>query len=118
MKRLETVKCHPMPSPDDEEGNKFGKKVIDRMKEAEGVNGMIIYSFVRFDIMQKTCMNTSLIKRSSLIVERNFNRDEEFNAMIINLILSSIAMDALNDTNKSCLIQMRVIEYWWDGIGN
>ena len=43
MKRLETVKCHPMPSPDDEEGNKFGKKVIDRMKEAEGVNGMIIY---------------------------------------------------------------------------
>ena len=44
------VKCHPMPSPDDEEGDKFWKKVIDRMKEAEGVNGMLIYSSVRFDI--------------------------------------------------------------------
>ena len=29
------VKCHPMPSPDDEEGDKFWKNVIDRMKEAE-----------------------------------------------------------------------------------
>ena len=37
------VKCHPMPSPDDEEGDTIWKKVIDRMKEAEGVNGMIIY---------------------------------------------------------------------------
>ena len=26
------VKCHPMPSPDDEEGETFWKKVIDRMK--------------------------------------------------------------------------------------
>ena len=51
------VKCHPMPSPDDEEGEKFWKKVIDRMKEAEGVNGMIIYSFVRFDIMKKMYEN-------------------------------------------------------------
>ena len=32
-----------MPSPDDEEGEKFWNKVIDRMKEAEGVNGMTIY---------------------------------------------------------------------------
>ena len=64
------VKCHPMPSPDDEEGETFWKKVIDRMKEAEGVNGMIIYSFVRFDIM-KRCMNTSPIKKSSLIVVKN-----------------------------------------------
>ena len=30
--------------------DKFWKKVIDRMKEAEGINGMLIYSFVRFDI--------------------------------------------------------------------
>ena len=37
----EFVKCHPMPLPDDEEGETFWKKVIDRMKEAEGVNGMI-----------------------------------------------------------------------------
>ena len=53
------VKCHLMPSPDDEEGDKFWKKmiVIDRMKEAEGVNGMIIFSFVRFDIMNKMYEN-------------------------------------------------------------
>ena len=55
------VKCHLMPSPDDEEGETCWKKVIDRMKEKEGVNGMKIYSFVRFDIM-KTCMNTLLMK--------------------------------------------------------
>jgi hypothetical protein len=42
-----------MPSPDDEEGETFWKKGIDRMKEKEGVNGMIIYSLVRFDIMKK-----------------------------------------------------------------
>ena len=33
------------------------KKVIDRMKEAEGANGMTIYSFVRFDIMKKMYEN-------------------------------------------------------------
>ena len=44
------AKCHPMPSPDDEEGDKFWKKVIDRRKEAEGVNGMMIYSFVRLTL--------------------------------------------------------------------
>ena len=26
------VRCHPMPSPDDEEGDKCWKKVIDRLK--------------------------------------------------------------------------------------
>ena len=51
------VRCHPMPSPDDEEGGKFWKKVIDRTKEAEGVNCMIISSFVRFDIMKKMYEN-------------------------------------------------------------
>ena len=40
------VRCHPMPSPDDDEGHKFWKKVIDRMKEAEGVKDMMIYMFV------------------------------------------------------------------------
>ena len=38
--------------------------------------------------------------------------------MSVNHTLLSIAMDELNDTNKSCLTQMRVIEHWWDGIGN
>ena len=35
------------------------------------------------------------------------NCDGEFNTMIINLALLSIAMDELNDTNKPCLTQMR-----------
>ena len=69
------VKCHPMPSPDDEEGEKFWKKVIDRMEEAEGVNGMIIYSFVRFDIMKKMYENLT-DKKSSLIVVRNLTEME------------------------------------------
>ena len=51
------VKCHLMPSPDDEEGETCWKKVLDRMKEKEGVNGMIIYSFVRFDIIKKMYEN-------------------------------------------------------------
>ena len=46
-----------MPSPDDEEGEQFWKKVIDRMKEAEGLNGMITYSFVRFASMKKMYEN-------------------------------------------------------------
>ena len=110
------VRCHPMPSPDDEEGDKLWKKVIDRMKDNEGVNGMIIYSFVRFDIMKKMYEN---LTDKTVIIDcgKELNRDGEFNAMIINLTLLSIAMDELNDTNKPCLSQMRVIEHWWDGIG-
>ena len=46
-----------MPSPDDEEGDKFWTKVIDRMKEAEGVNGMTIYMFVNFAVMKKMYEN-------------------------------------------------------------
>ena len=109
--------CHPMPSPDDAEGDKFWNKVIDGVKEAEGVNGMIICSFVRFDIMKK--MYEILTDKKAIIdCGKELNRDGEFNAMIINLILLSIAMDEMNDTNKPCLTQMRVIEHWWDGIGN
>ena len=110
------VRCHPMPSPDDEEGDKLWKKVIDRMKDNEGVNGMIIYSFVRFDIMKKMYENLTY-KNVIFDCGKELNRDGEFNAMIINLTLLSIAMDELNDTNKPCLSQMRVIEHWWDGIG-
>ena len=64
------VKCHPMPSPDDEEGEKFWKKVIDRMKSGEGVKDMTIYMFVNFDSMKKMYENLT-DKKSSLIVERN-----------------------------------------------
>ena len=67
------AKCHPMPSPDDEEGDTLWKRVIDRMKEAEGVNGMIMYSFARFDIMKKMYEHLTDKKKSSLIVERNSN---------------------------------------------
>ena len=37
--------------------------------------------------------------------------------MSVNMTLLSIAMDELNDTNNPCLSHMRVIEHWWDGIG-
>ena len=37
------VKCHPMPSPDDEEGEYWWFKVIDRLKNDQGINGMIFF---------------------------------------------------------------------------
>ena len=60
-----------------------------------------------------------LLTLKKIIIDcgKELNRDGEFNAMIINPTLLSIAMDELNDTNKPCLTQMRVIEHWWDGIG-
>ena len=45
------VRCHPMPLPDDEEGETFWKKVIDRLKSDLGINEMMIFSLVRFDII-------------------------------------------------------------------
>ena len=63
------VKCHPMPSPDDEEGDTFWKKVIDRMKSGEGVKDMTICMFVNFDIMKK--MYENLTDKKIIIVERN-----------------------------------------------
>ena len=39
---IDFVKCHPMPTPDDEEGEQFWKKVIDRLKNDQGMNLMII----------------------------------------------------------------------------
>ena len=115
-KIIDFVRCHPMPTPDDEEGEKNWKKVIDRMKDNEGANGMIIYSFVRFDIMKKMYENLT-DKKVIIDCGKELNRDGKFNAMIINITLLSIAMDELNDTNKPCLTQMRVIANWWDGIG-
>ena len=65
-------------------------------------------------------MKTSLIKKNIIDCGKELNRDGEFTAMIINLtFFLSIAMDEMNDTNKPCLTQIRVIEHWWDdGIGN
>ena len=51
------VKCHPMPSPDDEEGEQFWKKVIDRLKNDQGINALTIYSFVNFDIIKRMYEN-------------------------------------------------------------
>ena len=83
----------------------------------KGVNGMIVFSFVRFDIMKK--MFEDLTDKEVIIdCGKERNRDGEFNAMIINVSLLPIAMDELNATNTPCLTQMRVIENWWDGIGN
>jgi len=78
---------------------------------------MIVYSFVRFDIMKNMYEN---LTDKKVIVDcgKELNRDGEFNTMIINLTLLSIAMDEINDTNKPCLTQIRVIEHCWDGIGN
>jgi len=86
------------------------------MKDNEGVNGMIIYSFVRFDIMKHMYENLT-VKKVIIDCGKELNRDGKFNAMIINITLLSIAMDELTDTNKPRLTQMRVIENWWDGIG-
>ena len=78
---------------------------------------MIVYSFVRFDIMKNMYEN---LTDKKVIVDcgKELHRDGEFNAMIINLTLLSIAMDEINDTNKPCLTQIRVVEHWWYGIGN
>ena len=85
------VECHPIPSPDDEEGDKFCKKVIDRLKTTEGVNGMIRSSSVRQDLTEKNVM---------IDCGKEPDRDGEFNAMIINLTLLPMAMDKLNDAGS------------------
>ena len=92
-------------------------KVIDRLKKEDGVNELVIFSFWRFDIMKRMYENLT-DKKVIIDCGKELNRDGKFNAMIINITLLSIAMDELNDTNKPCLTHMRVIEHWWDGIGN
>ena len=73
--------------------------------------------FLNFDIIKK--MYEHLTNKKNIIdCGKELNCDGEFNSMIINLTPLSIAMDELNDTNKPCLTQMRVIEHWWDGIEN
>ena len=59
--------------------------------------------------MKKGCEN--LTDEKSVVIDcgKEVKRDGEFN-MFINLTLLSIAMDAMNDTNRLCLTQTRVIE--------
>ena len=85
-KIIDFVRCHPMPTPDDEEGEKNWKKVVDRMKDNEGANGIIIYSFVRFDIIKKMYENLT-DKKVIIDCGKELNRDGKFNAMIINITL-------------------------------
>ena len=51
------LRCHPMPSSDDEEGGTWWFKVIDRLKNDQGRNAMVIFSFVRFDIIKRMYEN-------------------------------------------------------------
>ena len=110
------VRCHPMPSPDDEEGDKFWKKVINRLKNDQGINAMIIYSFVKFDIV-KTMYENLTDKKVIVDCGKELSHDGKWDAMAINQTLLALAIDELNDTNKPITSQVRIIEHWWDGIG-
>ena len=112
------VKCHPMPSPDDEEGEYWWFKVIDRLKNDQGINGMIFFSLMRFDIIKRMYEN---LTNKTIIVEcgKELNRDGKWDAMAINQTLLALAIDELilDDTDKPITSQVRIIEHWWDGIG-
>ena len=113
------VKCHPMPSPDDEEGEYWWFKVIDRLKNDQGINGMLFCSLMRFDIIKKMYEN---LTNKTIIVEcgKELNRDGKWDAMAINQTLLALAIDELilDDTDEPTITsQVRIIEHWWDGIG-
>ena len=113
------VNCHPMPSPDDEEGEYWWFKVIDRLKNDQGINGMIIFSLMRFDIIKRMYEN---LTNKTIIVEcgKELNRDGKWDAMAINQTLLALAIDELilDDTDEPTITsQVRIIEHWWDGIG-
>ena len=82
----------------------------------EASHDVLINHQLRFDLMKKMYENLT-DKKVIIDCGKELNRDGKFNAMIVNITLLSITMDELNDTNKSCLSQMSVIENWWDGIG-
>ena len=113
------VKCHPMPSPDDEEGEYWWFKVIDRLKNDQGINGIIFFSLMRFDIIKRMYEN---LTNKTIIVEcgKELNRDGKWDAMAINQTLLALAIDELilDDTDEPTITsQVKVIEHWWDGIG-
>ena len=87
------------------------------MKNDQGINAMIIYSFVNFDIIKRMYEN---LTDKTVIIEcgKKLNRDGKWDVMAINQTLSALAIDELNDTNKPITSQVRIIEHWWDGIGN
>ena len=108
------VKRHPLPSVDENE--EFWKDVINRFRDNSGLNLMTIYSFVRFDIMKEMYEHLT----DEVIIKdcgKKLNRDGQFNAMIINHYILSGAIRKLNTEDSLVDGQMRIIEFWWDGIG-
>ena len=78
---------------------------------------MIIFLFERFDII-KIMFENLTDKKVIIDCGKELNRDGKWDAMAINQTLQALAMDELNDTNKPITNQVRMIENWWDGIGN
>ena len=108
------IKRHPLPPVDENE--EFWKDVINRFRGKSGLNLMTIYSFVRFDIMKEMYENLTdedVIKDCG----KKLNRDGKFKAMIINHYILSGAIRKLNKEDNLVDEQMRIIEFWWDGIG-
>ena len=108
------IKRHPLPPVDENE--EFWKDVISRFRDNSGLNLMAIYSFVRFDILKEMYENLTdedIIKDCG----KKLNRDGKFNAMIINHYILSGAIRKLNKEDSLVDGQMRIIEFWWDGIG-
>ena len=109
------VKCHPMPSPDDEEGEYWWFKVIDRLKNNQGINEIIFFWLMRFDIIKRMYENPT---NKTIIVEcgKELNRDGKWDAMAINQTLLALAIDELilDDTDEPTITsQVRIIEHWW-----
>ena len=107
------VKCHPLPRREDFD---FWKSVLDRVVSESNVERFKIFIHKQLDIIKRMYEN---LTNKDIIIQcgQELNRRGGCFCMSVNMTLLSIAMDELNDTNNPCLSQMRVIEHWWDGIG-
>ena len=83
-------------------------EVIDRSKSTKEVNCILIYSF---DFM---CQANLIDTRAIIACGKEPDRDREFNAMIINLLVTLLpmALHELNDTGSPFLAKTKVIEHW------
>ena len=106
------VKNHSLPPRED---FFFWKAVLDRFISESGLPRINAWTDKNPDIIK--IMYENLVDENTIIqCGKELNAISRMDAMIINRTLLSIAMDEMNDTNKSCLTQIRVIEHWWDGI--
>ena len=115
MKRLETLsnvilRLHLMMRKETSYGLKF--KVVDKLKEDQGINAMVIFSFASFGIIKRMYEN---LTDKNIIIDCGKELNE-FNAMCIIKTILAFAMDELN-ANRSITNQVRIIEHWLDGIG-